>query len=342
MTDELPEVRNGHPYLMYEMLKETPKALKTTMENTESIEFKLKRKGITVTGNGTSYHAGVLGFQFAGNNNGTWNSYMGYELANYYSPLPNIVALSHTGKTYSTMEAIRNHPEANVIGITHDPNSPLAKESNIPVIIKEKDKSLCNTKAFFDNVLASAIIAKKIVDEDYDFNEFIRIMDNTLHDADLETKSIVDELENIGNIFVLGAGYNFIAARETAQKLKEATHIHSEGIELEEYNHGCTSVTDENTLLIIISGHNDRDRTSQIVSGIRHVNAKSVTINGTGDFEINFDTRNNFEFPIQAIAYAYFLSYHLAVKIGINPDILRFDDKRYYEFDMSVFPPGHH
>ncbi len=342
MTDELPEVRNGHPYLMYEMIKETPRALKITKENTENVELKFKRKGITVTGNGTSYHAGFLGFQFIGNNNEIWNSYMGYELSKYYNPLPNILAVSHTGKTYSTMEAIRKHKESNVIGITHDPESPLAKESDVPVVIHEKDKSLCNTKAFFDNVLASAIIAKKMVNEDYDFEEFIRIMDKTLNDADLETKSIVDEIDHVGNIFVLGAGYNFIAARETAQKLKEATHIHAEGIELEEYNHGCTSVTDENTLLVIISGRKDRDRTSQIVEGIRHVNAKSVTINGAGDYEIKIDNRNDFEFPIQSIAYTYFLAYHLAVKLGVNPDILRFDDKKYYEFDMSVFPPGHH
>ena len=33
MTDDIPEVRTKHPYLMYEMLKETPKALKTTLKN---------------------------------------------------------------------------------------------------------------------------------------------------------------------------------------------------------------------------------------------------------------------------------------------------------------------
>ncbi|MCL4345700.1 MAG: SIS domain-containing protein [Candidatus Thermoplasmatota archaeon] len=342
MTDELPEIRRGHPYLMYEMLKETPEALKVTQRDVDRIDLDMRRSGVTVTGNGTSYHAGVLGFQFTGNNNGLWNSYMGYELANYYTPFPNILAVSHTGKTYSTMEAIRNHHDSQVIGITHYSESPLAKESSIPVIINARDRSLCNTKAFFDNVLASAIISRKISGDDYDFNGFIDIMDRTLYRADSEMKSVVSELEDIRNIFVLGAGYNFIAARETAQKLKEATHIHSEGIELEEYNHGCTSVTDKNTLIITISGHKDRDRTGQIVKGIRHVGSRSLTINGTGDFEIYFDTRNDFEFPIQSIAYTYYFAYHMAVKLKINPDILRFDEKEYYDFDMEVFPPGHH
>ncbi len=342
MTDELPEIRKSHPYIMYDMLKETPKALRTTLENVGNLNLEFKKRGVTVTGNGTSYHSGVLGFQFINRYEHAWNSYMGYELEKYFEPYPNIVALSHTGKTFSTLEAIRRHSDSNVIGITHYSDSPLAKESNIPVVINEKDRSLCNTKAFFDNVLASAIIAKKYAGEDYDFKGFIQIMEKTLEKADREMKSVVNEIDGIKNIFVLGAGNNFIAARETAQKLKEATHIHSEGIELEEYNHGCTSVTDNGTLLIIISGHSDRQRTEQIVAGIHHVKAKALTINGAGDFEIYPDTRNDFEFPIQAIAYTYYFAYHMAEKLNINPDILRFDEKEYYDFDMAVFPPGHH
>lgn len=342
MTDDIPEVRKNHPYIMYEMLKETPKALKTTLRDVINEEIEFKRGSITVTGNGTSYHAGVLGFQSISEEDKPWNYIQSYELENYRSPGNNIVAFSHTGKTYSTVQSIKKYPDKFSVGVTHDQNSPLAKISSRSIVIHEKDKSLCNTKAFFDNSLASLIIAKKYEKSKYDYEGFINMIDRNLSKADMEMKSIVNEIGNINNIFVLGAGNNFIAARETAQKLKEATHIHSEGIELEEYNHGCTSVTNEGTLLINICNREDNSRVEQINRGIKHVGAKSIGIGGPGDFEIDLDVRNSFELPIQAITYTYFFAYHLAVKLGINPDILRFDEKDYYDFDMAIFPSGQH
>ncbi|SIM55064.1 glucosamine 6-phosphate synthase [Cuniculiplasma divulgatum] len=342
MTDDIPEVRTKHPYLMYEMLKETPKALKTTIKNVIDEEIDFRRGSVTVTGNGTSYHAGVLGFQSISDENKPWNHIQSYELENYKTPGNNIVAFSHTGKTYSTVQSIRKYPEKFSVGVTHDQNSSLAQISSKSIVIQEKDKSLCNTKAFFDNSLASLIIANKYEKSKYDYEGFISMIDKNLMRADIEMNSIVKEIGKVKNIFVLGAGNNFIAARETAQKLKEATHIHSEGIELEEYNHGCTSVTNKDTLLINICNREDTSRVEQINRGIKYVGAKSIGIGGPGDFEIELDVRNSFELPIQAITYTYFLAYHLAVKLGINPDILRFDEKDYYDFDMEIFPAGQH
>ena len=342
MTDELPEIHNHHPYLMYKMIKETPNALRKTLTAVDNVDISFKRGCLTVTGNGTSFHAGMLGFQGIEGQNSKWNGIQSYELEKYRDPFPNILAISHTGKTHSTIQSILKNPESNSIGITHDKDSPMAEAVDIPIIIPEKDTSLCNTKAFFDNVLASAIVSRKFSAESYNFNGLVNTVSDSLSEADGIMKSIVEELPDIHNIFVLGAGNNYYAARESAQKLKEATHIHSEGIEMEEYNHGCTSVTDKSTLILIISNGEDKERVKQISDGIRYVNATSVVIGGEGDFSVEVDYKNNFELPIQAMAYTYLLAYYMAVKMHINPDILRLDEKSYYDFDMAIFPPGHH
>jgi Glucosamine 6-phosphate synthetase, contains amidotransferase and phosphosugar isomerase domains len=112
-------------------------------------EIDFRRGSVTVTGNGTSYHAGVLGFQSISDENKPWNHIQSYELENYKTPGNNIVAFSHTGKTYSTVQSIRKYPEKFSVGVTHDQNSSLAQISNKSIVIQEKDKSLCNTKAFF-------------------------------------------------------------------------------------------------------------------------------------------------------------------------------------------------
>ncbi len=342
MTDEIPEVRNKHPYLMYEMLMETPKALNTTLSTVSKEDLVFNRGGVTITGNGTSYHAGILGFQVLSDETKVWNAIQSYELENYKKPLGNILALSHTGKTGSTVRSVLKHPETNSIGVTHDGNSPLARSVRKSINIGEKDLSLCNTKAFFDNVLASAIVAKKYEKSEYDFKGFIEVISRNIKKADSRMKSIVSELPEIHNIFVLGSGNNFFAARETAQKIKEATHIFAEGIELEEYNHGCTSLTGKGTLLINICNREDLKRVREINSGIRLVGAKSIGIGGEGDYEVDLDVRNSFELPVESVIYTYFLAYHLALKLGINPDLLRFDEKEYYDFDMVIFPPGQH
>ncbi len=342
MTDDLPEIRTSPPYIMYDMMKETGKALESTLKTTENRDINFKRGGVTVTGNGTSYHAGVMGFQFISNSEKLWNGIQSYELEKYSYPLGNILAISHTGKTYSTIQSIKRHNSVNSIGVSHFADSPLIRAVNIPIVIEDKDESLCNTKAFFDNALASAIVAKKYEEKEYDFKGLVDKLTSDLAKADSTMNSIADEMPVIEKIFVLGAGKNFIAARETAQKLKEATHIHSEGIEMEEYNHGCTSVTDDKTLILIIQNNQDSERVKQITSGIKYVNAKSLVINGEGDFSVEMDYKDELELPLETMAYTYMFAYHMAVKLKVNPDILRFDEKEYYDFDMAIFPPGHH
>lgn len=342
MTDDLPEVRKSPPYIMYDMMKETGNSLKKTLITAEATDIDFKSGGVTVTGNGTSFHAGMMGFQFISSHESVWNGIQSYELEKYSEPLGNILGISHTGKTYSTIQCLKRHKSVYSIGISHFKDSPLLEIVDVPVLIQDKDDSLCNTKAFFDNVLASAIIAKKYEKIDYDFKPLVSKIASELGKADHTMKSIVGEMPEINRIFVLGSGKNFIAARETAQKLKEATHIHSEGIEMEEYNHGCTSVTDNKTLVLMIQNKEDSERVEQINRGIKFVNSTSLVINGNGDFSVPIDYENSFELPILSMTYTYMFAYHLAVKMNVNPDILRFDEPAYYDFDMAIFPPGHH
>ncbi|MEM0158458.1 MAG: SIS domain-containing protein [Thermoplasmataceae archaeon] len=345
MTDELPEIRHSHPYVMYDMIKDIPKGIDGTLKKMEPFEGKNFPEPLIFTGNGTAYHSAVLGAQFLSRSGVKWDHVQAYELMHYREPQGSIMAFSHTGKTKSTVDVVRYYrKKLQTVGITHYPESPLAQEAHVAFVIGNgPDASLCNTKAFFDNVFASLFISNRIGNLGLDLKAYRNAISREIAGKEERVRAIVKDLSGTRDIFVLGAGPNYIAAREAAQKMKESTHLHAEGIELEEFNHGCTAVIDENTTVFIISGERDEERTSDIVRACREVGTRTVVLNSEGDYAIDVDfIGDNLFLPIISMVDLYYFAYFMAVERGINPDYLRFEDKRYLNFDSIVFPPGTH
>lgn len=343
MTDTLPEQRKGHPYVMYEMMKDIPNGLERTLKSMEKVNLDFLGDNITFTGNGTAYHSAVAGAQILYKYGRKWSAVQAYDLLLYRKISSLVIGISHTGKTKSTVDAVaKARFTAKTAGITHFRDSPLEKASDFPVIIEDEDKSLCNTKAFFNNAFASLFIASEYGNLNTDFSDLRTLIDRHVRDDDAEIKSIAGDFRDIRDIFVLGSGPNFVTAREGAQKIKEATHVHAEGIDLEEFNHGCTAVIDDHSLIIIISNRKNEERAAQIVEASKYVGTKTMVINGDGDYSFYNEDIDEYFSPFLNIIPLYYLAYHLAVAKGINPDYLRFEDSRYRKYDDTVFPPGAH
>ena len=345
MTDELPAVRSGHPYIMYDMIKETPAGIRKTLEVMGREDYSFPGEVLYFTGNGTAYHSAVVGAQSLWESGKKWHAIQAYEIEKYYKTSGTVIGFSHTGKTKSTVDTIiKAKLDSYTVGVTHYADSPLAMVSDHRIIIGDSpDKSLCNTKAFFDNVFASLEIAKNFGDLSTDSFELLGLVERTIRDSEKPVKEIAENLNPVRDIFVLGSGPNYIAAREAAQKIKESTHLHAEGIELEEFNHGCTSVIDDQALLVILDTPEVSQRTQDIVKACRHVATKTLVLNGEGDFTMDFPVpENRYLYPITAMVPLYYLAYFLALRLGVNPDYLRFEDQRYLDYDSVVFPPGSH
>ncbi|MGC8608984.1 MAG: SIS domain-containing protein [Thermoplasmata archaeon] len=343
MTDTLPDQRKGHPYVMYDMMRDIPNGIERTIRSMEKSDMDFLGDNMIFTGNGTAYHSAIIGAQILDQYGRKWSAIQAYEILMYRKISSLVIGVSHTGKTKSTVDAIiKAGKTAKTVGITHFKDSPLAKESDFPIVIEDEDKSLCNTKAFFNNAFASLYISSQYANINVDFSNLKTLIDKHVRDDDAEIKSIAPDFRDTNSIFVLGSGPNFAAAREGAQKIKEATHIHAEGIELEEFNHGCTSVIDDRSLLIIISNKTNVERTNQIVKASRYVGTKTLVINGDGDYSFYNEDIDEYYSPFLNMIPMYYFAYYLAVARGINPDYLRFEDDRYRKYDDTVFPPGAH
>lgn len=345
MTDDLPEIRREHPYLMYDMMKDVPAGLKKTLDIMNDLDYSFLTDKLYFTGNGTAYHSSTLGAQILWDTDRNWRSIQSFELEHYYRPSGTLIGFSHTGKTKSTVDSMKvAGKNVKKVGVTHYENTPLAKASDYEVIIgNSPDMSLCNTKAFFDNAFAALEISREFGHIDFNTRDFLKVIERELRDLEKPVKEAVSALPKPRDIFVLGAGPALIGAREAAQKLKEATHLHAEGIELEEFNHGCTSVIDEESLVVIMNSAEVNNRTRDIVNACRHVGTRTLVLNGDGDFRIDYETPDNsYLNPIAAMVPLYYTAYFLSLKLNVNPDYLRFEDKRYLDYDNVVFPPGAH
>ncbi len=344
MTDIIPEKRNKHPYFMYDMLKETPESLEITKKVMENLDYSFLKSPLIFTGNGTAYHAAQIGAGFLNKTNLNFKFIQSYELLNYALPEHGtIIGISNSGKTKSTIDSmVFLKKYAYIVGITHYKNTPMDKISDKSIIIDSDDKSLCNTKSFFDNAIASMYIAKNYSNLDIDINKVINIINDLINTMDDKMYKIAKELSYVNRIFVLGAGPEEPVAREVAQKLKESTHINAEGIELEEFNHGCTSVIDDKSLLIILNNKTVNSRENDIVNACKFVKTKTLTINGNGDYNIDLPELDRYLEPVINIVPLYYFAYYLAVEKNVNPDLLRFDEKAYHDFDNTIFPPGAH
>ncbi|MEM0139210.1 MAG: SIS domain-containing protein [Ferroplasma sp.] len=346
MTDTIPETRNKHPYFMYDMLRETGPSIDLTMKTMESIDYSfLNNDPLLFTGNGTAYHAAQIGAGFLAKTNLEYRIIQSYELLNYQRPTSGtVIGISNSGKTKSTIDSLVYQKKyAYITGITHYKDTPMEKISDKCIIINSDDKSLCNTKSFFDNTLASMYIAREYSGFDPGIKIIVPLIKKVLNSTDSTARNIAHELAYVNRIFVLGAGPEEAVAREAAQKIKEASHIHAEGIELEEFIHGCTSLIDEKSLLIIINSKTVENRSNDLVRACRIVGTKTLTINGGGDF--NIEIPNDMDEYLGAVLNViplYYFAYYIALEKNVNPDLLRFNEKKYLEFDSIVFPPGAH
>ena len=344
MTDDLPEHRDRPPYVMYDMIKEIPKGIRATMSVLQKTDLNFLSDELYFTGNGTAFHSATVGAQVLYGTDKKWKSIQAYEMEHFYPPRGTLIAFSHTGKTKSTVDALKKYrDQVRTVAITHFGKTPLTKAAENSVIINSPDLSLCNTKAFFDNAFASLEIASAFGEIEYDWKELYSIVERQVNSSEREIEEISKNLGDVKDVFVLGSGPNLIAARETAQKLKEATHLHAEGIELEEFNHGCTSVIDKNSLVIIIDSEVDQKRASEIVKACEYTDTQTLVVNGEGSYSLEVDeVPMAAYFPFAYMVKMYYLAYYMALYRGINPDYLRFEDKRYRDFDNVVFPPGAH
>jgi len=345
------------------MIKDIPKGFRSTLQVISNFSVEPSASSqLIFTGNGTALYSAMMGSQVLNLSDRDWRAVPAFELANYErlgrKPMVTI-AVSHSGITKSTLDALSKAKSngSKTIGVTHFVDRPISKIADSTLVIGDSpDKSRCHTKAYTNSAAAVFALSLKFAqassDELQDVKKvfesnLVEEIEATISWSEQHSRKAASELRSISKIFFVGAGPNFVTAREAALKIKEASYLAAEGMELEEILHGPAMSFNKETLVVAIAPSGPSiGRTKDLLTASRKIGAKTMVVSDQSDFDADYVMHINpvheYLSPFLSVIPPYLFSYFFAVENGKNPDYIHYTDQTYWDARTIIFPPGTH
>ncbi len=306
-------------------------------------------KRIEIIACGTSWHAGLVA------------EFMFEELAKipteveyasefrYRHPLLDketlVIAISQSGETADTLAALKEAKKQGVktLAVCNVMGSSMTRIADSVIYTRAGPEiGVASTKAFTTQLAVLYLLTillsriRKTLNE-----EQIESMMQGIRKIPLQLQSVLDEDKEIIkcaelyhqklNSMYLGRGVNFPIALEGALKLKEVSYIHAEGYPAAEMKHGPIALIDKNMPVVFIAPH-DVYSYKKVLGNIEEVKARGgiiIAVATEGDKEIPKKANHTIFIPktlytlssILAVVPLQLLAYHIADKLGHNPDL---------------------
>ncbi|MGD0138559.1 MAG: glutamine--fructose-6-phosphate transaminase (isomerizing) [Tepidisphaeraceae bacterium] len=313
---------------------------------TEHARELLRARRIILTGQGTAWHAGLLG------------DYLLEDLAKvvtectyaaefrYRNPIVEegtvLVAISQSGETADTLAALREGREkgALCLGIVNVVGSTIARETDGGIYLHAGPEiGVASTKAFTCQFVTLALLALFLGRRRFmgqaQCQEIIEglcampeRMEKVLSLSE-EIKKIAVNFSDRENWLFLGRGYNYPVALEGALKLKEISYIHAEGMPAAEMKHGPIAlITPEMPVVFVATQGLQYEK---IISNIEEVRARGgrvIAVATEGDTQMKRysdhviyvpDVMECLQ-PLVTVVPLQLLAYHAAVARGFDVD----------------------
>ena len=166
-----------------------------------------------------------------------------------------VVAISQSGKSTDLVQFAKSSKDsgATLVSMTNDGESPLAQVADFHLSLQAGPEiAVAATKSYSAQLLLSYLLvmkwAKKVPQVDKLEAEA---------EAAIRQKSVIKEVaEGIdlkGDIVVLGRGFAYPNAKETALKIQETCKVNVHGMSTADYQHGPISALNENSQVILIA-----------------------------------------------------------------------------------------
>jgi glucosamine 6-phosphate synthetase-like amidotransferase/phosphosugar isomerase protein len=352
------DIRANHPYHMIEEIKAQPEAVARAISLTQRGSAEVVRllagaRRVFVTGCGTSFNAACCGAWFLrgfSRGNIDARAIESFELTTYLPGLrPDdvIVALSHSGSTPMTMQALERGRRAGcetvlITGFPDAEGSRLARHV-LPTGYAE-ERSWAHTVSYTATLATLAMVANSLAapEERLDLLPLTAVMTEALGLEGIAHRLAISVIEAEGrvgpaDVVVSGAGPNRFTATEARLKLQETSYTRAAAAEIEEMLHGPLAAATPDTLLIVIApGERSTDRALDLAHAAEAIGITPVVLCGEGNAE-RFENAHRLVLPdvpeiispIPFVVPLQLLAYYLAAGKGINPDLLHRDDERY-------------
>ncbi|RME77490.1 glutamine--fructose-6-phosphate transaminase (isomerizing) [Candidatus Woesearchaeota archaeon] len=294
--------KHGFDHFMLKEIFEQPEtvanAFRGKVKNIDGISLTLPSnlRRVLLLACGTSWHAALIGKYILERSSRIEAQAEHASEFRYRSPVLHnddlVIALSQSGETADTLEALRLAKEAGatIAGIVNATGSTIAKFAGQGMYLHAGPEiGVASTKAFTSQVVAlnllnlylnrNATYRQEIINYLKRIPEQIQFI---LDDAKV-IENIAKEYAHASDFLFLGRDIHYPVALEGALKLKEISYIHAEGYPAAEMKHGPIALIDESMpCVFIVTEDNLAQKT---LSNMQEVKSRKGKIICVCDFE---------------------------------------------------------
>ena len=368
MTQQ-PEVRQGHPYFMYDAILRQPEAIaemlgKHTASAREVAAALATKRRLYVVGIGTSWHAVLVAEhwfrRFAGAAHDStievqgWHS---FEFCAYPPPLgadDAVIVISHRGtKTYSLALELAKERGAYTVAVTSTAPGPRLHIADVSLNTVEPERSAAFTISYTSALTVLAMLAAELgsaLGSDAVSGEDSAQLRRRLEEVPDAVAQVIGRREVIEQTaqrfqdrqrFVsVGWGPNTANAYEVALKIKETSAADCEGLQVEQLLHGPFCSIDSACLVTLIAPPGPGyERALNIARASAAAGAPVWALVQEGDEDLSSLATESLALPPlpeiwSPLAYVtplQLFTYYLALARGKHPDLFQQDNPRQAE-----------
>ena len=348
------DVRQGHPYFMYDAIVRQPQAMEemlakhTTTVQPVAAELARKQR-IYLVGIGTSWHAGLVAGHWFRKFAGTGpvvevrNSFEFCAYPPALSADDGVIVISHRGtKTYSflALELARSSG-AYTVAITSTEPGPRITVADVQLQTVPPERSAAFTISYTSALMVMGMLAAALggwTDESGDVAQLRARLDDIPTVAEQvvarqgEIQRATRRFQSRQRFISAGWGPNTASAYEVALKIKETSTCDSEGLQIEQLLHGPFCSVDQKCLVTLVAPPGfGYERAMNVARASVAVGAPVWGLVQEGDLLLSdFSTASfampevpEFWTPLIYILPLQLFTYYLAIARGAHPDLFQ-------------------
>ena len=345
LTWSVAQVEKGkYPYFMLKEIHEQPGIVADIAADGADKAGELaaivkKADEIYMIGCGTAAHACMVASDLCAkiaNHRVNWciGSEFDYE-ANYLTKKSVVIALSQSGETMDTLEAVRKARSkgAKIVSMVNSVGSTLYREADYQLLLGAGlEKGVASTKAFTAKIAHSILLAYAVSDDVQTGRKVLtkaaKICKEVVASESVnKIKVLAKAISKNEHIYVIGRGLSYPTALEAALKIKEISYIHAEGFAAGELKHGVIALIEKGVPCLAFLPNDDTYGAN--LAGAMEMKARGGYIIGIShkpnelfDYYIPVKDAGDASI-IPNVMVAQLLAYYLTIERGFDPDMPR-------------------
>jgi glucosamine--fructose-6-phosphate aminotransferase (isomerizing) len=246
-----------------------------------------------------------------------------------------VIGISQSGCSPDIVSVVKTSRQQGqpTLAITNDCESPLAQVAEWVIDLQAgEEKAVAATKTYTASLAALALLSASLLGDDSRLNDLYKVplwMQNALS-ISTENQTRIERYTYITRSAVIGRGYNYSTAFETALKIKELTRIVTEPYSSADFLHGPISVLESGSrfpLLVIAPSGKTQSDLEDFITKVKARGAETVVVSDQDEILSLADLALGLPkgipewlSPMVAIIPGQIMALQLTLAKGLNPD----------------------